>query len=103
MWNWWGYKNACHLKNIWHIKSKHMKQILLIEIFKYLYMLVLKKYPIIIPKYKVIKLNIYIFNAFVVKILITNLTFRDKVHKSKNIYYNIESQWINARNKHYII
>jgi hypothetical protein len=36
-------------------------------------------------KYKVIKLNIYIFNAFVVKILITNLTFGDKVHKSKNI------------------
>jgi len=76
MWNWWGYKNACHLKNIWHIKSKHMKKIFLMEIFKYIYiyiyMLVLKKNPIIIPKYKVIKLNIYIFNAFVVKILITN-------------------------------
>jgi hypothetical protein len=53
-------------------------------------MLVLKKNQIIIPKYKVIKLNIYIFNAFVVKILITNLTFGDKVHKLKNIYYNIE-------------
>ncbi len=33
----------------------------------YIYMLVLKKNRIIIPKYKVIKLNIYIFNAFVVK------------------------------------
>jgi hypothetical protein len=46
-------------------------------------MLVLKKNWIIIPKYKVIKLNIYIFNAFVVKILTTNLTFGDKVHNSK--------------------
>jgi len=48
-----------------------------------IYMLVFKKIWIIIPKYKVIKLNIYIFNAFVVKILTTNLTFGDKVHKSK--------------------
>jgi hypothetical protein len=66
-------------------------------------MLVLKKNQIIIPKYKVIKLNIYIFNVFVVKILITNLTFGDKVHKLKNIYYNIEWQGINLRNKHYIL
>jgi len=81
----------------------HEKNIIDRNIQIYLYMLVLKKYPIIIPKYKVIQLNIYIFNAFVVKILITNLAFGDKVHKSKNIYYNIESQGINARNKHYII
>jgi len=60
-----------------------MKKIFLMEIFIYIYMLVLKKNWIIIPKYKVIKLNIYIFNAFVVKILTTNLTFGDKVHKSK--------------------
>jgi len=43
-------------------------------------------------------LNIYIFNAFGVKILTTNLAFGDKVHASKNIYYNIERQGINARN-----
>ncbi len=66
-------------------------------------MCVLKKNQIIIPKYKVIKLNIYIFNAFVVKILIKNLTFGDKVHKSKNVYYNIEWQGINVRNKHYML
>jgi len=56
-----------------------------------------------IPKYKVIQLNIYIFNAFVVKILITNLACGYKFHKSKNIYYNIEWQGINARNRHYIL
>ncbi len=50
-------------------------------------MSVLRKNQIIISKYKVIKLNIY---AFVVKILITNLAFENKIHKSKNIHYNIE-------------
>jgi hypothetical protein len=65
-----------------------MKKKFLIGI--YIYMLVFFLKRIIIPKYKVIKLNIYIFNAFVVKILITNLAFGYKVHKSKNIYYNIE-------------
>jgi len=34
----------------------------------------------------VITLNIYIFNAFGVKILTTNSTFGDKVHKYKYIY-----------------
>jgi len=80
-----------------------MKKKFLMEIFIYIYMLVLKKNQIIIPKYKVIKLNIYIFNVFVIKILITNLTIGDKVHKLKNIYYNIEWQGINVRNKHYIL
>jgi len=72
----------------------------------YIYMLVwkgLEKNRIILPKCNVIILNIYIFNAFVVKILATNLTFGYKVHKSKNIYYNIEWQGINAQNKHYIL
>jgi hypothetical protein len=71
MWNWWGYKNACHLKSIWHIKSKHMKKQFDGNIQIYIYV-GFEKNQIIIPKYKVIKLNIYIFNAFVVKILITN-------------------------------
>jgi len=54
------------------------------NIYIYIYIYVgFEKNWIIIPKYKVIKLNIYIFNAFVVKILTTNLTFGDKVHKSK--------------------
>ncbi len=65
-------------------------------------MLALKKHLIIILKYCVITLNIYIFNAFGVKILTTNLAFGYKVHTSKNIYYNIERQGINARNKYYI-
>jgi hypothetical protein len=30
------------------------------------------------------------------------LTFGDKVHKSKNIYYNIEWQGINAKNRYYM-
>ncbi len=35
-------------------------------------------------------LNIYIFNTFVAKIITSYLTFGDKVHKIKYIYYNIE-------------
>jgi len=56
----------------------------------------LKKNWIIILKYCVITLNIYIFNAFGVKILITNLAFGNKIHKSKIIYYNIERQGISV-------
>jgi hypothetical protein len=45
---------------------------------------------IIIPKWNIIMLNISNFNTFAAKIITSYLTFGDKFHKSKNIYYNIE-------------
>ncbi len=50
-----------------------------------------EKIRIIILKCSVIIFNIYIFNAFVVKILITNLAFGDiNFINKKYIYYKIE-------------
>jgi hypothetical protein len=62
----------------------------------------LQQNRISIPKCNIIMLNIYIFNTFVAKIITSYLTFGNKVHKSKNICYNIEWQGINARNRYYI-